>query len=122
MSFSGRLDTFQRRHKVIGFPIAVIYKFTDDQGNYLAALMTYYGFLALFPAAAAGVRRSSASSCRAIQTCRRRSSTRRCRSSRSSATRWLSREVFRAARRRSSSVRSARCTAPWASRKRHRTR
>ena len=26
-----------------------IYKFGDDQGNYLAALMTYYGFLSLFP-------------------------------------------------------------------------
>jgi membrane protein len=27
----------------------VIYKFIDDQGGYLAALITYYGFLALFP-------------------------------------------------------------------------
>jgi YihY family inner membrane protein len=26
-----------------------MYKFGDDQGNYLAALMTYYGFLSLFP-------------------------------------------------------------------------
>jgi membrane protein len=49
MSFATRLDTFQRRHKVLGFPIACIYKFTDDQGNYLAALITYYAFIALFP-------------------------------------------------------------------------
>ena len=30
-------------------PIAVVYKFVDDQGGYLAALITYYGFLSLFP-------------------------------------------------------------------------
>ena len=29
--------------------IAVVYKFFDDQGVYLAALITYYGFLSLFP-------------------------------------------------------------------------
>jgi membrane protein len=44
-----RLDTFQRRHSWAGFPLAVIYKFVDDQGSYLAALITYYGFLSLFP-------------------------------------------------------------------------
>ncbi|WP_260115308.1 YhjD/YihY/BrkB family envelope integrity protein [Ornithinimicrobium sp. INDO-MA30-4] len=33
----------------MGYPIAVIYKFVDDQGIYLAALITYYGFLSLFP-------------------------------------------------------------------------
>lgn len=44
-----RVDTFQRRHPVIGFPIGVIYKFGEDQGPYLAALITYYGFLSLFP-------------------------------------------------------------------------
>jgi YihY family inner membrane protein len=45
----GRIDAFQRRHPVLGFPIAVVYKFVDDQGIYLAALLTYYGFLSLFP-------------------------------------------------------------------------
>ena len=30
-------------------PIAVVYKFVDDLGGYLAALITYYGFLSLFP-------------------------------------------------------------------------
>ena len=43
------LDRFQRKHTWAGFPIAVIYKYADDQGNYLAALITYYGFLSLFP-------------------------------------------------------------------------
>ncbi|HWK25590.1 MAG TPA: YihY/virulence factor BrkB family protein [Solirubrobacter sp.] len=33
----------------MGFPLAVIYKYADDQGGYLAALITYYGFLSLFP-------------------------------------------------------------------------
>jgi YihY family inner membrane protein len=44
-----RLDDFQRRHRWAALPIAVVYKFVDDQGSYLAALMTYYGFLSLFP-------------------------------------------------------------------------
>jgi inner membrane protein YhjD len=33
----------------LGFPLAVVYKFVDDQGGYLAALLTYYGFVSLFP-------------------------------------------------------------------------
>lgn len=49
MSVTERLDAFQRRHPAASFPIAVIYKFVDDQGSYLAALITYYGFLSLFP-------------------------------------------------------------------------
>lgn len=44
-----RVDAFQRRHPVVGFPLGVIYKFGEDQGPYLAALITYYGFLSLFP-------------------------------------------------------------------------
>lgn len=43
------LDVFQRRHPWLGIPIAVVYKFSDDRGGYLAALITYYGFLSLFP-------------------------------------------------------------------------
>lgn len=49
MSLTDRVDAFQRRHPVAGFPIGVIYKFGEDQGPYLAALITYYGFLSLFP-------------------------------------------------------------------------
>jgi membrane protein len=44
-----RLDRFQQRHPRAGFALAVIYKFADDQGGYLSALLTYYGFLSLFP-------------------------------------------------------------------------
>ncbi len=49
MGAVSRVDAFQRRHPAIGFPLAVAYKFFDDQGVYLAALITYYGFLSLFP-------------------------------------------------------------------------
>lgn len=44
-----RIDGFQRRHAVLGYPIAVIYKFGDDQGHYLSAMITYYAFIAIFP-------------------------------------------------------------------------
>ena len=44
-----KLDRFQRRWRWAGFPLAVVYKFADDQGSYLAALIAYYGFLSLFP-------------------------------------------------------------------------
>ncbi len=49
MGVTTRLDNFQRRHSWLGFPLAVIYKFVDDQGGHLAALITYYGFVSLFP-------------------------------------------------------------------------
>ena len=49
MSVVDRIDEFQRRHPVVGFPLAVVYKFFDDQGNYLAAMLTYYAFVAIFP-------------------------------------------------------------------------
>ncbi|GMA18732.1 YihY/virulence factor BrkB family protein [Arsenicicoccus piscis] len=49
MSIVDRVDQFQRRHPVVGFPLAVLYKFFDDQGPYLTALITYYGFLSIFP-------------------------------------------------------------------------
>src|SRR6195952_2273255 len=49
MTLTERLDRDQRRHHWAGFPLAVIYKFTDDQGPFLAPLLTYYGFLSLFP-------------------------------------------------------------------------
>jgi membrane protein len=49
MGVTAGLDRFQRRHTWLGFPVAVVYKFIDDQGGYLASLITYYGFLSLFP-------------------------------------------------------------------------
>jgi uncharacterized BrkB/YihY/UPF0761 family membrane protein len=42
-------DRAQRRHTALGYPIAVAYKFFDDQGNYLASIITYYTFVAIFP-------------------------------------------------------------------------
>jgi membrane protein len=45
----GRVDAFQRSHPVVGLPIAVVYKYFDDQGAYLSAILTYYAFIAIFP-------------------------------------------------------------------------
>ena len=42
-------DRFQRRHVWLGFPLAVVYKFFDDYGTYLSAIITYYAFVSLFP-------------------------------------------------------------------------
>jgi YihY family inner membrane protein len=44
-----RIDAFQQRHTPLAFVFAVIKKFGDDQGGNLAALLTYYGFLSIFP-------------------------------------------------------------------------
>ena len=49
MGAVGSVDAFQRRHPVVGFPLAVVYKYFDDQGPYLAAALTYYAFIAIFP-------------------------------------------------------------------------
>lgn len=49
MKLSERFDRFQRRYPWAGFPLAVIYKFFDDSGSYLAALITYYAFVSLLP-------------------------------------------------------------------------
>ncbi|CAI9411419.1 YihY/virulence factor BrkB family protein [Nocardioides sp. T2.26MG-1] len=43
------VDRGQRRFPPVAIPLAVIYKFFDDQGNYLAAIITYYAFVAIFP-------------------------------------------------------------------------
>ncbi|UUW90762.1 YihY/virulence factor BrkB family protein [Pimelobacter simplex] len=49
MGVVGNIDRGQRKNSVVGFPLAVIYKFFDDQGNYLAAILTFYAFLSIFP-------------------------------------------------------------------------
>lgn len=49
MGVSAVLDRFRRRHRAAGFPLAVLYKYVDDSGGYLAALIAYYGFVSLFP-------------------------------------------------------------------------
>jgi len=43
------LDRAQRRRSFFGFPIATFYKFIDDQGPYLAAIISFYALLAIFP-------------------------------------------------------------------------
>jgi YihY family inner membrane protein len=43
------IDREQQRHPPVAFAYAVVKKFADDQGSNLAALITYYGFLSLFP-------------------------------------------------------------------------
>src|SRR5215212_7539591 len=43
------LDRLQQRNRAVGFVIALVYKYVDDQGGYLAALITYYAFVSLFP-------------------------------------------------------------------------
>jgi membrane protein len=42
-------DRFQQRHASLGFPLAVRQKYAEDQGGYLAATITYYGFFSIFP-------------------------------------------------------------------------
>jgi YihY family inner membrane protein len=44
-----KLDRFQQQHRGAAFIFAVIKKYGDDRGGALAALITYYGFLSLFP-------------------------------------------------------------------------
>jgi uncharacterized BrkB/YihY/UPF0761 family membrane protein len=48
-------DRLQRRYGVLGFPYAVIKKYSDDAGGREAALITYYGFLSIFPLLLLGV-------------------------------------------------------------------
>lgn len=43
-------DRAQQNRQPIAFVFAVNKKFSDDRGSQLAALLTYYGFMALFPA------------------------------------------------------------------------
>ena len=42
-------DGLQRRHRWLALPLAVVYKMVDDQASYLVAIITYYGFVSLFP-------------------------------------------------------------------------
>jgi membrane protein len=44
-----RFDRCQQRHPVLGFPVAVVKKFLDDQAGNQVALLTYYAFIAAFP-------------------------------------------------------------------------
>jgi hypothetical protein len=35
MAMVSRIDAYQQRHRWAGLPLAVLYKFADDQGSYL---------------------------------------------------------------------------------------
>lgn len=49
MAITARIDSYQQRHRWLGLPIAVVYKFLEDGATYLAAMITYYAFVSLFP-------------------------------------------------------------------------
>lgn len=44
-----RFDDFQHSRDWLGFPLAVFKKYSEDQGSYLAASVTYYAFFSVFP-------------------------------------------------------------------------
>src|SRR5207248_7929582 len=44
-----KVDGYQRHHPWLGFPLAVVKKFGDDEAGKQAALIAYYGFFSLFP-------------------------------------------------------------------------
>jgi len=43
------INDFQARHWIIAFPFAVFRKYSDDKASRLSALLTYYGFISIFP-------------------------------------------------------------------------
>jgi membrane protein len=45
----GAFDRYQRRHRRLGFVVAVIKRFDEDQASQMGALIAYYGFFSLFP-------------------------------------------------------------------------
>ena len=45
-----RIDSIQRRFRPTAFAFGVVKKFGDDRAGALAAELTYYGFLSIFPA------------------------------------------------------------------------
>ncbi len=44
-----RVDRFQRRHRLVAFPYAVVKRYGEDRGGWLGSLVAYYGFFSLFP-------------------------------------------------------------------------
>lgn len=43
------IDRLQQRFEPVAFLVGVVKKFGDDRGTMLSALLTYYGFMSLFP-------------------------------------------------------------------------
>ncbi len=44
-----RVDIWQQRHVVLGFPVGVYVRYREDRGYEYAALLSYYGFFSLLP-------------------------------------------------------------------------
>lgn len=44
-----KLDAYQQKHSLPAFIVAVIKRYNDDEAGNQSALITYYGFLSLFP-------------------------------------------------------------------------
>lgn len=44
-----KFDSFQQKRRPLAFLVAVVKKYSEDEGGRQAALITYYGFLSLFP-------------------------------------------------------------------------
>jgi membrane protein len=49
VGFVDAVDRVQRRRSFLGIPVGVFFKFVDDQGPYLAAIVSFYATLAIFP-------------------------------------------------------------------------
>jgi uncharacterized BrkB/YihY/UPF0761 family membrane protein len=43
------IDRVQRRHRILAFPYAVFKRYGEDNGGWVGALISYYGFFSLFP-------------------------------------------------------------------------
>lgn len=43
------LDNLQYRHRILGFGVAIVKRYSDDRAGNRAALLTYYSFMSLFP-------------------------------------------------------------------------
>ena len=48
-AFIERFDRFQRKHLVIGYPLAVLTRFKEHNGPRLAANISYFAFFSVFP-------------------------------------------------------------------------
>ncbi len=47
--FVDRLDEWQQKRLVPGFLVGIVVKYRDDRGQQYAALLSYYGFISMFP-------------------------------------------------------------------------
>ena len=48
-SIISKIDVYQQNHRLPSIVFAIFRKYGDDNAGYLASLITYYGFLSLFP-------------------------------------------------------------------------